>query len=325
MAIVGRSIRRRVATASVFAAVLTCLFAALPVRSAAQEPSLAEVLGRAAAYVTRFHTQLSGIVAEETYFQEARTSGQRPSGTAAGPRKTLKSDLLLVRPPKGDRYVEFRDVFEVNGTPVRDRDQRLTRLFLQPADASGDQIRAIVLESARHNIGDIPRNINTPMLTLLFLQPEYQPRFRFKRSRLGQPELGTGNAMPRGDAAMFRVTTEMWMIEYREVEKPTVIKTNQGRDFPATGRFWVNPESGAVLMSELVMDNSEVSAVIAVSYQSEPLLGFLVPAEMRERYRARSERVEGIATYGRFRQFQVKTDEDIAIPDPAAPKKPPGS
>jgi hypothetical protein len=278
----------------------------------AQEPSLNEVLERTARYVTTFHQQLSGIVAEETYVQSARS--MRRASSAVQSRKSLKSDLLLVRPPDADRYIEFRDVFEVNGAAVRDRDERLSQLFLRPTGANVDQIRAIVDESARHNIGDIPRNVNTPMLTLYFLQPDKQRHFRFRRAKSGHPALGTGSAMPGRSAAMFRVTTEMWVVDYRETERPTIIKTARGRDFPARGRFWINPDTGAVMMSELVMENSEVTATINVSYQSEPMLGFLVPVEMRERYRARNERVEGIASYGRFRQFQVKTDETIAKP-----------
>ena len=62
--------------------------------------------------------------------------------------------------------------------------------------------------------------------------------------------------------------------------------------------------------------------MIDVSYQSEPLLGLRVPVAMHERYRARSDRVEGVATYGRFRQFQVRTDEVIEKPDADAPQTP---
>ena len=312
-----------------FALAIAFLFAALPLQGgvpdarfgrvgvpggAAQEPSLDAVLARSAAYVSQFHEKLSGIVAEELYDQEVKVSRGRTTGQEMIPRKTIKSDLLLVRPPDADRYIEFRDVFEVNGIPIRDRDERLTKLFLTPTAASRDQIRTIVNESARHNIGDIARTINTPMFTLHFLLAPQQQRFRFKRAEKGQPELGSPSAMPGRSASHFRVTTEMWIVEFRETSKPTIIKSEQGRDFPATGRFWLDPNTGAVHMSELVMQNSHVNAVIDVSYQSEPLLGFLVPVEMRERYRGRSERVEGIATYGRFRQFQVKTGEAIAKP-----------
>lgn len=64
----------------------------------------------------------------------------------------------------------------------------------------------------------------------------------------------------------------------------------------------------------LVMQSSDVSAIIDVSHQEEPALGFRVPMEMRERYRTPHERVLGVATYARFRQFQVKTGETIGKP-----------
>jgi hypothetical protein len=284
----------------------------LPLGGAAEEPTLADVMSRAGEYVANLHRQLSSIVAEETYEQQTRSLARSQSPVEQ--RKKLQSDLLLVRPAGADRYVEFRDVFAVDGAPVRDRGERLTRLFMQPTATSSQQVKAIIDESARHNIGDIPRNINTPMLPLFFLQPETQRLFRFRRAKNGRPELAVSSPMPGGDTVTFRITTEVWVVEFKETGRPTIIKTHRGRDFPAEGRFWIEPDTGIVRMSELVMENHEVNATIAVSYQSEPLLGFLVPVEMRERYRARSSRIEGVATYGRFRQFQVSTSETIGKP-----------
>jgi hypothetical protein len=297
------------------AVVLAVILAALPRGGAAQGPTLEHVLARAGQYILQLHEQLAGIVAEETYAQTARST--RRSSSPVTTRRTLKSDFLLVRPAPTERYVEFRDVFSVDGDEVRDRAERLTRMFLAPDAAHRDLLRDIIFESARYNIGDIGRNINTPMLALFFLHPETQPQFRFKRGRRGPPAL-TGPGEPGGvvirDTGVFRVTTEMWVIEFRETGRPTVVRTNNGRDFPAEGRLWIAPDTGAVLMSELVMNNGRVSATINVSYQSEPLLGFLVPVEMRERYRSGPDRIEGVATYGRFRQFQVRTTEVIGKP-----------
>jgi hypothetical protein len=61
------------------------------------------------------------------------------------------------------------------------------------------------------------------------------------------------------------------------------------------------------------VENRSLRATIDVSYQSEPLLGLLVPIEMRERYESRKSGslVAGRATYGRFRQFQVTVDEQL--------------
>ena len=69
------------------------------------------------------------------------------------------------------------------------------------------------------------------------------------------------------------------------------------------GRVWIEPGSGRVLLGEVVAEDSRVRARIQVSYQSEPLLGFLVPIEMREDYQGRVDhsRIFGTATYGNFR------------------------
>lgn len=277
------------------------LATAVAVPGAAREPTLDSVLAHAASYVTAFHRQLSSIVAEETYVQEIKHQQSAFGNPAMLPMRRLKSDLLLVRPEGTDRYVELRDVFQVNDEPVRDREERLTRLLKDDSGAAINQIAAIVRESARYNIGNIERTINTPLLAMQFLEPNYQSRFTFKRSTKKMSALGPGEGKAAEDGAVFRVATEMWTVEFRERNKNTVIRTPNGRDLPARGRFWINPDTGAVLMTELVIEGGDVVATVTVSYQSEPLMGFLVPVEMRESYVARGERVDGAAVYGKFR------------------------
>ena len=57
-----------------------------------------------------------------------------------------------------------------------------------------------------------------------------------------------------------------------------------------------------------------IRGTIDVEYEVEPSIGLLVPVVMRERYEIRRDqsRVDGEATYSRFRQFQVKVDEKLA-------------
>jgi hypothetical protein len=92
-------------------------------------------------------------------------------------------------------------------------------------------------------------------------------------------------------------------MEYEEKARDTMIKTEKHRDLPSRGRFWIEPATGRVLMSELVAESRGLKATIDVSYQSEPLLGMLVPVEMHELYEGRrnNSRIEAVATYGRFR------------------------
>jgi hypothetical protein len=256
-----------------------------------KEAPLKDVLTRAAAYVARFERDLATIIAEERYVQDV-VGGRTPE------HRELTSDVLLLRPSGSNSYVQFRDVFEVDGEIVRRRDERLLRLAANPNAVSAAQI---VEESARYNIGDIQRTINVPLLPLTFLLTDNQWRFKFSIAKPGAK--AASDDLP--DSPHFKVTTEIWVVEYREVERRTLIRKNDGKDIPARGRFWIEPDTGRVLLSELIAEDRNVHSKIEVSYQSEPLLGLLVPVEMRETYwrTGSRSRIEGTATYGSFRRL----------------------
>jgi hypothetical protein len=267
--------------------------------SAAAAPTLDAVIGRAGTYVAEFHRRFSRLVAEEEYTQAWETiwSGQRHGATKHGER-VLRSDLLLVKPRGVADWLQYRDVFAVDGQPVRERSDRLDELLRgdAPAEALADRIRR---ESAKYNIGDILRDVNIPVLALRFLLPDTQSRFRFTRA--GDRDVTTAHLAPDG-RGVFRVTTEVWAIDYEEVRHPTIIRTPAHKDLPAHGRFWIDPDTGRVLITELRAGNKNVRGAIDVSYQSEPVLDLLVPVEMREEYFDQSgSHITGIATYGRFR------------------------
>jgi len=274
---------------------------------------LADVLRRAGSYVEEFQRQLSGIVAEEAYLQEVMPAlGMNASGGRLQ-RRQLRSDLLLVRPEGAVTWVQFRDVFEVDGRAVRDRDERLARLFLRGDVSSAQQVEQIRTESARYNIGRIQRTMNVPVLPLSVLTPESQPRFRFAvdQGNNSRPRIGT-STLP--STANFRVNAEGLIVTFEERRGPTLVSTTAGADIFSRGRFWIEPETGRVLMSEMITEDSLVRGELVVSYQSEPLLGLLVPIELRERYTevARRTTITGQATYSKFRRFQVSVDETIA-------------
>ena len=165
----------------------------------AQEPSLATVLQHAGAYVDEFEHQLSSIVAEESYRQQLRRAG---SGFVAGPgHREMQSDLLLVKPAGSAEWMQYRDVFEVDGNRIRDRDQRLVRLFLEPPASVAAQKAAILRESARYNIGTIARTMNTPVLALTALEPANQARFTFRRTNDRRPSTAADAKAAPGTSA----------------------------------------------------------------------------------------------------------------------------
>jgi hypothetical protein len=277
---------------------------------ATQSPaSLETVLERAGAYVIALQQQLSGIVAEEDYVQNVGAlSGVGPTTRSGLPlvrHRELRSDLLLVRPVGADRWVQFRDVFDVDGRPVRDRSERLMKLFVSPSSSTANQAEQIAVESSRYNIGNLQRTVNVPVLALAILEPRHQSRFVFKRiGKVADPQV-------RSAAATAKT---VWMIGYREVERQTMIRTTDYRDMPARGRLWIEPDTGRVLVTELVAEDLSVRGAITVGYDLEPTLQLMVPIQMQERYDLRRgpSPVTGEANYRSFRQFQVKVDEKIA-------------
>lgn len=269
--------------------------------AAGQQPAVDRLLRQAGAYVGAFEQQITAIVSEETYVQD---SIDRARNRIA--HRELRSDFSLVR---GDRgvYVEFRDVFSVDGRPVRDRQDRLTRLFLNPSASATGQLRAIVEESARYNIGGIDRTLNTPMLALLFLRTENQHASVFTLASSASPELETQASAGLPAASV---------LAFEEGGRNTLIRGKGGQDLPARGRFWIDGAAGRILMSELVAEDSDsgIRAVVDVTYQPEAELGVMVPAEMKEKYTRGGTTVTGRATYGRFRRFSVTTEEDVQQP-----------
>jgi len=279
-----------------FAAVLAG--AALHAAARQQPADVVDALvDKASDYVAAYERAFVGIVAEETYRQQLRAPSSRfdPRGFRSDmtlQRRDLKSDVLLVRAPAGDRWIQFRDVFEVDGKPVRDRGERLTKLFLEPSADARQQEEDIAAASARYNIGDVSRTVNLPVLALSVLEPQSRPWFAFRSGRQGG------------------ATVEL---EYKEEERGrTMIHTADNQPMRAHGRFTIEAATGRVMASVLAAETASLRAQIDVTYSAEPSVDMLVPREMRERYTTKDGSVtEGRATYANFRRYQVKVDEKV--------------
>jgi hypothetical protein len=281
-----------------WAALVAVAVMGLPVR--AQEPALETVLSRAAAYVADYQKRLAAIVSEEHYRQQAVNSARRNSGRQ---HRELRSDVLLVKPGESGDWLQFRDVFEVDRKPVRDRDQRLYRLFVE-ADADREQrVQIIQQESARYNIGPVQRTINIPIMGMLFFDRPNQPMSQFKRG-----ESGNVRAL-----VSLAPAADIWTVEFKETQSGTMVRGAWGRDVPSHGRAWIDSTTGRILRTEHISVDTFVRAEIDVSYRTEPGLDVLIPGDMRESYvvvqQAGNIVIYGHATYSRFRQFTVTTTE----------------
>ena len=277
---------------------------------------LAPVLERAARYVLDYEQSLHDVAAEEDYTQWALrvptdTSGISLSCTTGACRRTTRADVVFVRLGGAIPWATFRDVFEVDGQKVRDREARLEALFSASSPATVVQrARAILNESARYNIGPAVRNINFPTLSLAFLLPLNQGRFAWKRG--GTRRFGTVEGLE---------------VRFEEVARPTLVDQDGRGDLPAKGRFWIDPARGTVLRSETEFrfEPARARASVATQYRAEPRLARWVPSEMREEYddlpgapmpvfRSPSE---ATARYSSFRKFTVTIEDATAtVPSP---------
>ena len=254
------------------------------IRVDAQSPSIKELIPKATAYAHSFLDRFTNVVAEERYEQQI-TSPKR--------RRVLVSDFLLVKPPSDELWSAYRDVAEVDGQPVRDREDRLTKLFLEPSSNTLRRAAEIREAGARHNLVEIG-TLNNPLLVIAFLQDRYVDRFRFNGAGL-DTKLGP----------------DVRTVRFVEFRRPTVLKQNANADLFSSGLIWIEEGSGRVVKTELQFGQS---IRVSTLFKFDEALGINVPAVMEDRYPDRTGEFRGKATYGKFRRFEVKTEETIEKP-----------
>jgi hypothetical protein len=284
-------------------------------RAAFAQPASAakDLLEKATAYVSKYETEFSLLVSEEYYVQEIRRplnaganlGRANPGGGMTGgdvrSRRVLRSDYLLVQLGPGQGWMPFRDVFELDTSAVRDREDRLARLFLAAEAQRFELADRIMEESTRHNLGNVSRTINIPTLAMMFVHPRVRDRFTFVDD--GE-EVVDGRSVQR--------------VRYRETARPTLIKTTRGRDLILEGQLWIDAATGSVVKTALTAADPAVRATVSVTFRRDEALALWVPRQMDEYYKAANalDEIFATATYSNVRRFQVNTDEQI--------RKPPG-
>jgi len=269
------------------AALLVALWMA--VSQFAQAPGLETVMRRAHGYVVVYEDDLSALVAEEHYEQTVLDD----DGDVAQ-RRRLASDFRVFQIPPEEAWFAVRDVYEVDGRPVRPREDRFPiPSRLEAGHDAFERASEIAQESARYNIGDVVRTINIPTFSLIFLRPSSRHRMHFVK--LGEEDVA-------GLAT--------WIVGYveRRVDGPTFIVTPEGRNLVSRGRFWIEPARGSIVRSELITGDASVDRVvrIMVQYRQDAERDLWLPADMDEVYESAGADgrvlIRGRATYTNYRR-----------------------
>jgi hypothetical protein len=104
---------------------------------------------------------------------------------------------------------------------------------------------------------------------------------------------------------------------------------------PARGRFWIEPDTGQVLRTELEINSTRgttnIQAVITVEYGESPEVGLWLPRQMEENYTFTDgmnrmlANIFGRALYTNVRKFRVDVEENVEeenLPQDSAPVVP---
>lgn len=253
--------------------------AALTTLAGADAPNTRDVLARVDGYLSDYGSRLANVVAEETYRQDALGEPGLPL------TRSLRSDYALTF-VRGPGWMAYRDTFEVDGQPVRDREDRLRRLL---ASGSVAQAEGIDKLNSRYNLATerIQRSVNVPTLALNMLQPHY--RDRFSARRLGSDPRSGGTD---------------WRIEYRERDRPTIVRTPDGHNQPSRIEVLADPATGEVHQTTISWEH--VKGSIVVDYDHVPGISVPVPITMVEQYTTGAgDIISGHATYSNYRTFQT--------------------
>ena len=282
----------RICTRSAVLVALTLIWAT---DAFAQSNRADQLVDKAMAYVSTFVERFSSVVAEEEYSQRLVLERRN---------RQLKSDFLIVQIPGGIDWLSFRDVFEVDGKAVRDRDERLVKLFLEPpSDSLVRRASEISNASARYNVEGIG-GLNDPFIALSFVQDRYRKQFRW--------------SVVRNDKG---VGPNVWSVRYEEIVRPTILKVAANRDLPANGQIWIDEPTGRIMKTELRVERGGTPVSnglvlrnrsdVTVTFQYDERFEIAVPVEMRENHFFGTNDVSATAKYGRFRRFGVTTEEKV--------------
>lgn len=247
-------------------------------------------------YVADYEKQFAFLIADEEYRQTVFDADGRRART-----QLLKAELFLTYLPADDEWIAVRDVMEVDGQPVKGRED-LRALLLKREHMP--LVREIIHRNAKYNIGRVERNFNEPTLPLLLLSAKRIPRIKFDRL----------SVVKEPDATLATLAFE-------ERQAPTLIQSREEGSVRSKGQFLLDAATGTVRHTLFQLTRPGIDVRLETSYVKDEKLKLWVPSVFTERYetgdriggarttnpaaRASSERVECEAKYSNYRRFEV--------------------
>jgi len=230
----------------------------------AQPAALQDVLTRAGEYHTSYTQKISGVSLEE------QLQLMNVSGGSTRSIVRISADVVLVN--ASGQAEALRDVYAIDTRPTRERTPRILQLLGAPAQPSIQDWQTAITYPGKETVYfllDIVVKTNEPTTALQFIAAANQPGMKYKLD---------------GRKTMNKVAVVG--VRFEEIEargrKYLLGTRSNGR---ATGRFWIDPLTGAIHQTELWVDSRQERtysehATVAVTYTPHEALGLLLPSVM---------------------------------------------
>ena len=264
------------------AALAWALLSPLQAQSTRLDLSEKTLVKLASTYVEEYEKKFAYLVADEMY-EQVVFEGNRDQWR----RRRLKSETYLTYLAADAEWIAIRDVLEVEGNKVLDRED------LQPLLARADQIKGLadrlVSINARYNIGRVERNFNEPTLPLLLLEPKRSMHVKFNRK------------------AVAREGDRTWVtLAFAETDGYTLVGGSLGRD-PAKGEIELDAATGTIRRTLYQLNRNKVKASLETIYTEDPKFELWLPTLLRERYESTvdgRQTIECEAKYTNYRRWE---------------------
>lgn len=239
-------------------------------------PTLEELLSKGAAYQTTYATKVSGVTLEEQWVLIEVVSNKM-----ATPLR-ISSDVVLVA--LGGELVGLRDLFSVDGKPVREHQPRIVKVLTdQPTSAGWQAAQRYQNENTQNLAMNTVVWYSDPMLAWQFIAEKNQSRMAYKLE---------GNKKMNG--------VQVYGVGFKEAPGGSRLIETPSRPL-SSGRFWIDPATGAVHMTELWIQSETDTARIQVAYAPDAKLSILLPKEATHSFETR-EAGAGFVSGGRSTQ-----------------------
>ena len=280
----------------VIVAALLCAGGPLSAQAPKIDVSEKALTSAAVRYVAEYEKQFAFLIADEEYTQIVFDADGRRAQT-----RVLKAEMFLTYLPADGEWMAVRDVLEVDGEPVKDRED------LRALLAKRDELRLVkqlTWRNSRYNLGRVERNFNEPTLPLLLLDSKRTPRVKFDRKRVVRDD-----------------DTTLATLAFEEKEAPTLVATPNEGAVRAKGEFLLDAATGTVRRTVFQLTRPGIDARLVTEYTKDEKLKLWLPSVFTERYesgnnvggirlssdaaRASREVVECVAKYTNYRRFEV--------------------